>query len=295
MSTSTLVSAPVFIVGCGRSGTTLLFDLLSQHPEFARTTGYPDGEDHIGWIEHGQCAMAGIGNVSSSTYGNGINGANYCLHLTEDDAPPEVVAAMHRYYSEEVLRGDGRRRVLNKQPHLSNKLRYLLRIFPDARVIHIVRDCVPVVASWMAIMDQHPALMAYLPDDPLPCVWLFPKPASASAVSAVARHPRFYPGGGGADLWIDYWTRVNSGIAPQMAAHRGQLHAVRYEDLVADPARVLGELVRFCGVADHAFDVSRIERNRASLHAGRLSASIRDRIAARAAEALARFGYTVAA
>lgn len=26
---------------------------------------YPDGEDHEGWIEHGKCKMAGIGNVNS--------------------------------------------------------------------------------------------------------------------------------------------------------------------------------------------------------------------------------------
>ena len=39
---------PIFIFGCGRSGTTFLFDLLAQHPLIARTTGYPDGEDHKG-------------------------------------------------------------------------------------------------------------------------------------------------------------------------------------------------------------------------------------------------------
>ncbi|MBU6225384.1 MAG: sulfotransferase [Burkholderiales bacterium] len=68
------IHKPIFVVGCGRSGTTLLFDILSQHPSLARTTGYPDGEDHDGWIKHGQCVMAGIGKVCHSQYGNGING-----------------------------------------------------------------------------------------------------------------------------------------------------------------------------------------------------------------------------
>ena len=58
------IRKPIFIVGCGRAGTTLLFDIVSQHPGLARTDGYPDGEDHEGWIEHGKCIMAEINAVS---------------------------------------------------------------------------------------------------------------------------------------------------------------------------------------------------------------------------------------
>jgi hypothetical protein len=47
------VRKPVFLVGCGRSGTTPLFDILSQHPTLQRTEGYPDGEDHDGWAPTG--------------------------------------------------------------------------------------------------------------------------------------------------------------------------------------------------------------------------------------------------
>ena len=153
------VNKPVFIVGCGRSGTTMLFDLLSNHPELARTTGYPDGEDHEGWLKHGKCVMAGIGNPAHVQFGNGINGYQYCLHMTREDATDEIVNNMHRYYFEEVLCGDTKKKVLNKPPHLSNKLDYLLGIFPDAKIVHIIRDCGPVVASWVAIMDQVPSLM----------------------------------------------------------------------------------------------------------------------------------------
>lgn len=34
------IRQPIFIVGSGRSGTALLFDLLSQHFQVARTTDY---------------------------------------------------------------------------------------------------------------------------------------------------------------------------------------------------------------------------------------------------------------
>lgn len=284
------IHEPVFIVGCGRSGTSLLFNLLSQHPDLSRTKGYPDGEDHAGWIAHGQCAMAGIGNVASDRYGSGINGSPYCLHLTEADATPEVVESMRRYYWTDVLGKDPARRVINKNPHLSNKLRYVLRIFPDARIIHVVRDCEPVVASWMAVMDQHPSLTAYLPDDAMPCLWLFPKPAGGPAQSALNRHDCFFPGGGAA-MWIDFWRLVNMNIAPQMQDRPSQLCVVRYEDLVARPTPLLEALAHFCHLRPHRFEVSAIEGNTAARHVRLITPSLRQDIERRAAAARRHFGY----
>jgi len=253
------IKQPIFIVGCGRSGTTMLFDLLSQHPNLIRTTGYPDGEDHEGWIKHGQCVMAGIGNVSHDKYGSGINGEQYCLHMTEEHATDEVKNAMHGYYRRDVLGMSIGKRVINKQPHLSNKLRYLLGIFPDAKIIHIVRDCQPMVASWLAMMDSHPGLTIYWPkDEPYPCFWLLPKPSSPLAERVIAQHPCFFPGGGAA-LFADYWLKVNQGIPDQMLGREQQLITIKYEDLVADPRAVLSKLVQYSELEEHSFEVSHIE------------------------------------
>jgi len=84
------VNKPIFVIGCGRSGTTLLFNLISSHPDVAQTKGYPDGEDHLGWVEHGDCVMAGMGNVNSPMFENGINGFHYCLHMTAKDVSPLI-------------------------------------------------------------------------------------------------------------------------------------------------------------------------------------------------------------
>ena len=54
------VKKPVFIIGCGRSGTTLFFNILKEHPGLAPTTGHPDGEDHVGWNTHGGTIISGI-------------------------------------------------------------------------------------------------------------------------------------------------------------------------------------------------------------------------------------------
>ena len=290
MNREPVIDRPIFIVGCGRSGTTLLFDLLAQHPDVARTTGYPDGEDHDGWIRYGHCAMAGIGNVHSGDYGAGINGSNYCLHLTQSDATPDIAQSMRGYYWEGVLGRNTCKRVLNKQPHLSNKLGYVLGIFPDARIIQIVRDCQPVVASWIAVMGQHPSLTVYWPQERFPCFWLFERPRSTAAASAIERHGRFFPGGGEA-LWVDYWVKVNLGIEEQMRDSTDQLCVVRYEDLVSAPQQVLDAMCRFCGLESHPFRFDHIEQGTEKRHVALLTDSLRSQIGNRTAKARRYFGY----
>lgn len=284
------IRKPVFIVGCGRSGTTLLFDLLSQHPELARTTGYPDGEDHEGWIKHGQCIMAGIGNVNSEKYGSGINGYHACLHMDAGDVTPEIVEDMHAYYWNDVLKKDSARRVINKCPHNSNKLDYMLGIFPDARIVHIVRDCEPMVASWIAVMKDHPSLVVYWPEEELPCLWLMAKPDFPAALRKLDSHERFFPGGGAA-LWIDYWIKTNMGIERQMQGRPDQLLTVRYEDLVADPDRILGKIAGFCELSPHEFSVDGLDHNTAAKHRHLLPAELVKAIGERAEPVRRHFGY----
>ena len=260
------VSQPVFIVGCGRSGTTLLFTLLSQHPKLVPTQGYPDGEHHEGWIKHGRCVMAGIGNVHHEKYGSGINGQQYCLHMSAEHASAEIVRAMHSYYERDVLGLSIGKRVLNKQPHLSNKLRYVLEIFPDAKIIHIVRDCKPMVASWMTLMNDHPSLNIYWPkDERYPCFWLFPKPKDQSALNLLENHAQFYPGGG-AGLFVDYRVKVNEGIVEQMNGRAAQLTTIRYEDLVTDPQQVCREMTDRAQLSQFEFQVDHIVSNTHTKH-----------------------------
>lgn len=284
------VRKPIFIVGCGRSGTTLLFDWLSQHPDLARTQGYPDGEDHEGWIEHGHCVMAGIGSPGSERFGNGINGFNACLHMGAEDVTPAIQEAMHRHYAEGVMGGNEGKRVINKCPHNSNKLGYLLGLFPDAKIVHIVRDCEPVAASWMAVMDAVPSLVVYLPDEEFPCLWLMQRPVGEAERKVLARHKRFYPGGGAA-LWVDYWCKTNMGIEPQMAGKLDQLISVRYEDLVVAPQAVLDRITAFCELPAHRYATAGVDRQTEFRHKHRMTAEVVEAVETRAQAARRHFGY----
>ena len=292
VSDSGLVRKPVFIVGCGRSGTGMLFDLLSQHPQLAMTMGYPSGEDHEGWIEHGQCVMAGIGeNIGSEKYGSGLNGYNACLSMTVEDVTPEIKEGMHNYYWNDVLKNEMARRVINKCPHNSNKIDYMLGIFPDAKIIHIIRDCEATVASWMAVMRDHPGLVLYWPEEELPCFWILPKPQSPAELKRLARHERFFPGGG-AGLFIDYWVKTNMGIEKQMQDRLNQLIVVRYEDLVARSSDVLNEIGRFCELSEFKFSTMHLDLNTAMKHKHLLSQELMEAISTDAEMARRHFGYS---
>ena len=163
------------------------------------------------------------------------------MHMTEGDAAPHTVWAMHEHYRG-VLGDRAEKRVINKCPHLSNKVRYVRAIFPDARFVHIVRDPVAMVASWVNIMGLVPDLAIYWPDVPFPCLWVYDR---NDALLEDKEPDRFYPGQG-LLRFADYWSAINAGIPLQAANFQDQLLTIRYEDLIAEPVATLRQITDFC-------------------------------------------------
>jgi len=211
--------------------------------------------------------------------------------MTSNDVTEEIRVNMHRYYQREVLDGTPGQRVINKNCHLINKLSYLLGIFPDAKVIHIIRDCEQVVASWLAMMDSHPTVMAYLPrDERFPCIWFLEKPVDTAISATFSRHPDFYPGIG-EDIFVDLWVKANLGVLEQMNDCQTQLLQVRYEELVRNPAGILAKINQFCELPDFDYSVMHIKSDTALRHKSRISDQLRKLIEARAGPARHRFGF----
>jgi len=286
-----VVRSPIFVIGCGRSGTTLLFDLLKRHPVLVPTTGHPDGEDHVGWIEHGGALIAGLATPTPADLGH--VGYEFCLHMNEDDVTDEIRASMHRYYGADVLEGRKSIRVVNKCPHLANKLRYVRSIFPDARFLHIVREPVAMVASWVKVMQAFPELAIYWPDSAYPCLWVFRTNGASGGCAPLRREDRFFPGGGILRL-ADYWAEVNRNIPRQLKDSSQQLLSFRYEDLVARPQAMLRSITEFCGL-DPFVDVPvpiQPERNQA--YRSLLTDELVRAIIARCRPVATAFGYEFA-
>lgn len=134
---------PVFLVGAMRSGTTLLMNTLSEHPQLLKV-GF---ELNKAWTEIGGAPIR-----------------HACSERTEKDLKSEYINNMTAYFTDYLIRSKSflrhlsrisQRRffgsggvfydwdnvlLLNKNPHLSNKVRYLYGMYPQSKYIVIVRS-----------------------------------------------------------------------------------------------------------------------------------------------------------
>ena len=123
---------PVFIVGCGRSGTTILGTTLSHHPQVT----YLNEHRHL-WIA---CYP------ETDIWSEEAPGRQGKLVLTKSDALENKSRRLHRLFREEIDK-TGRPVLIEKLPINSFRLEFIHHIFPDARFIHIVRNGMEVARS----------------------------------------------------------------------------------------------------------------------------------------------------
>lgn len=107
------MDAPIIIIGAPRSGTSVLGRILSKHPDLAYSN-----EPRMIW-----------------RYGND--------HLSDMLQPVHATRDVKRYIRakfEEYVQGQSRRRLLEKTPSNSLRVGFVREIFPNCKIIHIVRN-----------------------------------------------------------------------------------------------------------------------------------------------------------
>ncbi len=118
------INQPVFILGTGRSGTTILGMVLSMHHD----VGFLN-EPKALW--HSVYAYEDlIGSYSSKK-------AKY--RLDSDDASPQVIRASHHLFGA-YLMASFSSRVVDKYPEMIFRVPFLKAIFPDAKFLFLVRN-----------------------------------------------------------------------------------------------------------------------------------------------------------
>ena len=177
------IDRPVFVVGTGRSGTSILHELLALDPanrvpltwellhpgeamapraETARRAGH---QVHSFWADlqpayesmhhnHGdepnECIFATMLEFLSDQWGGSYEVPSYSAHLAGAD---QIEA--YRYHRKVLQtlqrRARAARWVLKAPSHLS-QLRTLFAVYPDARVIQIHRDPLRTVPSTISLM-----------------------------------------------------------------------------------------------------------------------------------------------
>lgn len=149
------LTAPIFIVGCGRSGTTLLRLMLNSHSRIAipgETWYFPD-------LHADRAAITAWPNaewrdrltqriVASAVFpqlGISHEGLRNQLDLLTPDQWPAVVAAANLAFAG----GEHKARWGDKTPGYVRCLPVIKELYPDAKVLHIIRDGRDVVLSFL--------------------------------------------------------------------------------------------------------------------------------------------------
>ena len=130
---------PVFVIGCGRSGTTILGQLLSHHQRLAYVN-----EPRNFWK---QCyPQTDIWSINAPQ----IPGQ---LHLTRNDSNPKATLKLKQLFSIEA-KLQGANRLVEKLPINSYRVDFITSMFPDAQFIHIIRNGVAVAQSIAKLSEK---------------------------------------------------------------------------------------------------------------------------------------------
>jgi hypothetical protein len=125
------VKAPAFILGTGRSGTTILGIVLSMHRD-------------VGFLNEPKALWSGLHRGEDLIGSYRQDPARYRLDAT--DVTPAIARGAHRVLGG-YLRLGGARRVVDKYPEMIFRTGFLRAIFPDARFLFLSRGGKATCAS----------------------------------------------------------------------------------------------------------------------------------------------------
>lgn len=135
------VNAPVFILGTGRSGTTILGIVLSMH----RDVGFLNEPKAMWHSIHGTEDLIGSYTRVPTRY-----------RLDQTDAVEALRQTAHRLYGAYLLVTFSRR-IVDKYPEMIFRVPFLKAIFPDAKFIFLSRgvwDTCSSIGNWSSRLGQ---------------------------------------------------------------------------------------------------------------------------------------------
>jgi hypothetical protein len=208
----------VFVVGCPRSGTTLLQRMLDHHPRLAVANDTHFIPRAVPGLEPGSDPPLTAGLIERvQTYHRfhrlGVSDEAVGVAAAESRTYSEFVAALYSRFAAQHGKPLGG----EKTPDYVRHLRLLSCLFPWAKAVHIVRDGRDVALSLLewAREERGPGRFALWREEPI-------------AVSA---------------LWWKWL--VSAGRRDGRTLGPGRYHELLYEELVAHPEQRLRGLAAF--------------------------------------------------
>jgi hypothetical protein len=243
----------VFLLGAGRSGTTLLYKLLSLHPDIAYITNY---ENRFGppipWALIGRTVRSQVSLKREMWFDAGGNAYMVTRRLwrklfpapcegeavyrrcgipllVDDTLPDERVALRLRRSLERIRAASGCPVLLSKRTANNRRIEWLAKAFPEARFIHVIRDGREVAHSLRHVEWWHGHTVFWARRTPTQM-----EAEGVPALEICARN------------WVEEVEAIRRSLG---ALDPAQSHKIRYEDLVADPVTALERTLAFLGLS----------------------------------------------
>lgn len=224
----TCFERPIIILSAPRSGSTLLFEVLSQNTSLC-TIG---GESHavIETIPELNIAMRGFRSNA----------------LTKEDATADIIHLLRAGFASRLRKADGTGvslphhsplRFLEKTPKNSLRVDFLNCVFPDALFIYLVRDPKENISSIMEAWRSnrfvtYPQLPGFgdwsllLPEN-----WAQQRGKTLQEIAAFQ------------------WQQANDAIMSSLLKlPKSRWHMLTYRDLVAQPSKQFAVICQFCDI-----------------------------------------------
>lgn len=273
------VDRPVYVTGLARSGSTIVLEYLSRIPGVAshQYRDYPAVYTPYLWnllldnvplpddTPKERCHRDGIMvNLSSpesaeevlwATFFRGLHDVSRSNILDQNTSNP----AFERFYREHlrkmlVIRNG--KRYVSKENYCFSRMRYLLKVFADAKFVLLVRDpmrhvpaCIKTSGQVKAAQRKYPYVIEHFKDAGHYDYGLDFRPVNVDGAGANDDIMELLKSGDEARAWARYWDRtyryLHTLITSDPVIARSAI-LVRYEDLCDDSANTLARINAHC-------------------------------------------------
>ncbi len=248
---------PIFIVGCHRSGTSVFYNAMAEHPDLACITNCVNMTPTIPlihtklkelvapllvfkdrWIEDGVAQTPFTPSEGIRIFERYVPDLNQ-LYMDETIDNPRLETYL-KATIQKLIWQQKAKRFLNKNPDNSVRIRYLDKLFPDSYFVHIVRDGRAVAASMIKFREKATDFFG-------------PNHRHSSSLVRVKRWQEINkvwdqtPLKGSGLLWREVMETIEEDRRHLQNQEKRYLE-IRYEDFLTDPVGYLEQIYRFCNL-----------------------------------------------
>lgn len=215
--------SPIFIIGCARSGTSILGEFFEQNS----TCHYFFEDDIWSSVYHNKAKFFIITFIKQNTFLTNekirkvhqkissclrkiIHYPNYGHRLKETDVTDTMIDNVNK------VRKKVDKRIIIKNPRNSLRIPFIKKLFPDAKFLHIIRDGRDVTCSLKRGMEGN--------------LWSHPKPNNWGKWKNKPYHLKC------AWLWNSILEQIHEDVRkiPQ-----DDYLEVKYEELISEPEKIM--------------------------------------------------------